>query len=61
LNHPYPPQVVIHSPDDGSCMGSFSAYDDALGVKAAAWAPGGEVLAVGSYDQVSSGCWSRAL
>lgn len=46
------PQVVVHAAEDGACLGSFSAYDDALGAKAAAWSPGGDVLAVGSYDQV---------
>lgn len=45
-------QVVVHSADDGSCLGTHSAYDDALGIKAACWSPGGDVLAVGSYDQV---------
>lgn len=50
-----PPQVLVHDAGDGSLLGSFSAYDDALGVKAVTWAPGGDALAVGSYDQVRRG------
>lgn len=37
---------------DGSPKASYSAYDDALGVRAAAWSPGGQLLAVGSCDEV---------
>ena len=32
-------------------MGDYSAYQDALGVKAVTWSPSGQFLAVGSYDQ----------
>ncbi|KAI8472330.1 MAG: WD40-repeat-containing domain protein [Monoraphidium minutum] len=46
-------KVAVHSPEDGGLLGSYSAYDDALGVKSAAWGPGGGVLALGSYDQVA--------
>jgi hypothetical protein len=56
---PSRPQVVVHAVSDGACLGSFSAYDDALGAKAAAWGPGGDVLAVGSYDQVGEGPVTR--
>lgn len=31
-------------------VATYSAYSDALGVKAAAWAPSGRLLAVGSFD-----------
>ncbi|GBF93064.1 hypothetical protein Rsub_05675 [Raphidocelis subcapitata] len=46
-------KVVVHAADDGACLSVFCAYDDALGAKAAAWAPGGCALAVGSFDQVA--------
>jgi hypothetical protein len=48
-------QVVVHAAEDGQLLGSYSAYDDALGIKSAAWGPGGDALAVGSYDQASHG------
>jgi WD40 repeat protein len=37
---------------DGSSLGSYSAYSDGLGVRSVSWSPGGDLLAVGSYDQV---------
>jgi hypothetical protein len=37
---------------DGSCLRAFRAYGDALGLKSVAWAPSGQLLALGSYDQV---------
>lgn len=36
---------------DGSPLARYRAYEDALGVKCASWAPSGQLLAVGSYDQ----------
>ncbi|CAM9549777.1 unnamed protein product [Phaeothamnion confervicola] len=36
---------------DGRLLRRYRAYDGALGVKVAAFAPGGTFLAVGSYDQ----------
>lgn len=41
---------------DGSPQALYSAYSDALGVKTVAWSAGGELLAVGSYDEVG-GVW----
>jgi hypothetical protein len=37
---------------DGASLGSYSAYGDGLGVRSVSWSPGGDLLAVGSYDQV---------
>ena len=36
----------------GHCLASFSAYQDALGIRTVQWSPDGRMLAVGSYDQV---------
>ena len=44
---------------DGKCLTCYRAYSDALGVKSVAWSPSGQLLAVGSYDQVCS--WVRPL
>jgi WD40 repeat protein len=43
---------------DGASLGSYSAYGDGLGVRSVSWSPGGDLLAVGSYDQVR--CMSHA-
>lgn len=37
---------------EGSCLTVFSAYSDALGIKSLKWSPSGDLLSVGSYDQV---------
>lgn len=37
---------------DGSCLLDYCAYPDGLGIKTVAWSPTGQMLAVGSYDQV---------
>lgn len=37
---------------DGKCLTCYRAYSDALGIKTVAWSPSGQLLAVGSYDQV---------
>lgn len=37
----------------GHCLASFSAYQDALGIRTVQWSPDGSMIAVGSYDQVS--------
>lgn len=44
-------KVLVYN-TEGACQGSYSAYNDALGVRTVTWSPGGDVLAVGSYDQV---------
>lgn len=44
-------KVLVHAAD-GSSVGSYSAYNDGLGVRGVQWSPGGDLLAVGSYDQV---------
>ncbi len=31
---------------------TYSAYQDSLGVKGVSWSPSGDLLALGSYDQV---------
>lgn len=38
---------------DGALVGTYSAYGDALGVRCVSWSPDSQLLAVGSYDQVS--------
>lgn len=43
---------------DGTPLARYRAYEDALGVKSVAWAPSGQLLAVGSYDQARR-CTSR--
>ena len=37
---------------DGSVLAHFGAYEGALGVKCASFSPEGQLLAIGSYDQV---------
>ena len=37
---------------EGEYLAQYSAYSGALGVKSVAWAPSGQLVAVGSYDQV---------
>lgn len=43
---------------DGEALGSYSAYGDGLGVRSVGWSPGGDLLAVGSYDQVGAVAWA---
>lgn len=43
-------QVLIYTAA-GEHLQSYRPYDDALGVKSFGWSPGGEVLAIGSYDE----------
>ncbi len=47
------PQVLVYD-TSGNCLSSYKAYGDALGVKQVAWAPTGQFLAVGSFDEVTS-------
>jgi WD40 repeat protein len=44
-------RVLVYAVD-GSCLADYSAYSNALGIKTVAWSPTGQMLAVGSYDQV---------
>lgn len=43
-------KLVVHSPE-GEMLTAYSAYADALGIKAVQWSPSGQMLAVGSFDQ----------
>lgn len=43
-------KVLLYSMD-GSCLGSYSAYEHALGVKTVSWAPSSQFLAIGSFDE----------
>ena len=44
-------KLLIYS-SSGHCLASFSAYQDALGIRTVQWSSDGRMLAVGSYDQV---------
>lgn len=35
----------------GRLCGTYSAYENALGIKSVQWSPSSQLLAVGSYDQ----------
>lgn len=35
---------------NGSLLTSFTAYENALGIKNVRWSPSGQLLAIGSYD-----------
>lgn len=39
-------------PGQGECLAAFSAYKECLGIKAVAWSPSGQLLALGDYEQV---------
>lgn len=43
--------VCLYSAD-GEYLSRYSAYSGALGIKSVAWSPSGQLLAIGSYDQV---------
>lgn len=43
-------KVLLYSLD-GREIGSYSAYDLALGIKSISWSPTGQLLAIGSYDE----------
>ena len=42
--------ILIYS-IDGQTLGSYSAYNNALGIKKVAWSPSSQFLAIGSYDE----------
>ncbi|RDD42428.1 WD repeat-containing protein WRAP73 [Trichoplax sp. H2] len=44
-------KVLLYSLDGRPLM-SYSAYDNALGIKSVAWSPSGQFLSIGSYDQM---------
>lgn len=46
-------KLLIYSAE-GQFLASYSAYQDALGIRSVQWSPDGQHLAVGSYDQASS-------
>ena len=43
-------KVLMYSMN-GRCLATYSAYEHALGVKTVTWAPSGQFLAVGSFDE----------
>ena len=44
-------KVLLYSLDGRPLM-SYSAYDNALGVKSVVWSPSSQFLSIGSYDQM---------
>jgi len=44
-------KLLVYS-SKGHCLSSYCAYQDALGIRSVAWSPSGQMLAIGSYDQV---------
>ena len=44
-------KLSVFTPD-GQMLTAYSAYQNALGIKAIEWSPSGQLLAVGSFDQV---------
>jgi WD40 repeat protein len=50
-------KVVVYTPA-GHLVASYSAYDNAIGIRCMSWSPSGQLLSVGSYDQVR---WMTAL
>ncbi len=43
-------KLLLYS-SEGQCLSSFSAYENALGIKTVRWSPTGQFLAIGSFDQ----------
>lgn len=43
-------QVLLYSMN-GQCLATYSAYEHALGVKTVLWAPSGQFLAIGGFDE----------
>ena len=60
-------KLLVYS-SEGLCLASFSAYQDALGIRSLRFSPNGQMLAIGSFDQAwpldlssSQTCWRRAV
>ena len=57
--------VLLYSADGRRLHEPFAASPNALGVKRVAWSPGGELVAVGSYDEhvrvLSAATWRPVL
>lgn len=43
-------RITVYS-REGQYLATYSAYNDALGIKAVTWSPSGHLLAIGSFDQ----------
>ena len=43
-------KLLVYS-SEGLCLASFSAYQDALGIRSLRFSPNGQMLAIGSFDQ----------
>ncbi|XP_070207172.1 WD repeat-containing protein WRAP73-like [Littorina saxatilis] len=43
-------QLLLYSVD-GRCLGKYSAYQFALGIKCVTWSPSSQFLAIGSFDE----------
>lgn len=46
----YGHQLAVYTPE-GECLVSYSGYQELLGIKAVAWSPSGQLLAMGDYEQ----------
>ncbi len=53
------PQLAVYTPE-GECLVAYSGYQDLLGIKAVAWSPSGQLLAMGDYEQVGGAGWAEA-
>lgn len=42
---------------EGEVLVAYSAYQNALGIKSVQWSPSGQLLAIGSFDQVCYAAW----
>jgi len=42
--------VLLYSTADGSLLGKYSAYQNALGARCMSWSPSGDYVAVGAFD-----------
>lgn len=44
--------LVVVTPE-GETLATYSAYSNALGIKTVQWSPSGQMLSIGSFDQVA--------